>query len=347
MINIGICGFGYWGPTVYRTLVSNADFEVAAIADLRQSCRIRANRLNPTLQLFEDGREMINRAAIDAIAIATPVGTHFGLASYALRKGKHVLVEKPMCASVPEAEELVAIADKQNRTLLVDHVYVFHEAVRKIKNLKTSGAIGQISYYDVLRVNLGLFQPDVNVLWDLAPHDFSIMDYIFEEAPHYIEATGYCHVNSKLPDIVYVTAHYRSQMIAHLNLSWMSPVKVRRTAVGGSKQMIVWDDLNFEERLKIYDSGIEFRTEAERNSLMPSYRIGEISSPRLPNTEPLAAVFAHFGRVIRDKLPSPIDGRAGLRIVRLLEQTQLALNVSLDQFGEHGTARKPVLAAVL
>lgn len=339
MIKIGICGFGYWGPTLYRNVAANPAFNVVAIADPRAHCQEKARRLNPDLRIYDDGFEMIDRGDLDAVAIATPVGTHFRLVAHALRKGKHVIVEKPLCATAEEAEELVALADKQRRALLVDHVYVFHDAVRKIKELKLSGAIGKISYYDVLRVNLGLFQPDVNVLWDLAPHDFSIIDHIFEEAPAHVEATGYCHVNPDLPDIVYVTVHYPSQMIAHLNLSWMSPVKVRRTAVGGTKQMIVWDDLNFEERLKIYDSGIEFRPEQERSGLVPSYRIGDIYSPRLPNGEPLARVVEHFSRVIRDNEPSPIDGRAGLRIVRLLEEAQRALDASLSRLGDNRRAR--------
>ncbi|HEV2097914.1 MAG TPA: Gfo/Idh/MocA family oxidoreductase, partial [Stellaceae bacterium] len=260
---------------------------------------------------------------------ATPVSTHHALASHALRRGKHVLVEKPLAATSAEAEELVGLAEAGDLTLLVDHVYLFHDAVLKIKELRRGGELGFVSYYDSLRVNLGLFQPDMNVLWDLAPHDFSIMDFIFEEEPVQVEATGYCHVNPRLPDIAYVTAHYGSKMIAHLNLSWMSPVKVRRIAVGGTKRMVVWDDLNLEERLKIYNSGIDFQPEAERKVIVPSYRIGDISSPRLQNVEPLGRVVEHFREVIRKKAGSPIDGRAGMRIVNLLERAQQSLDRSL------------------
>src|SRR5262249_53427258 len=199
----------------------------------------------------------------------TPVSTHYSLALQALICGKHVLVEKPMCASVEEGRELVAIADKTKRTLMVDHTYLFHDAVRKLKEFKDSGVLGKITYYDSLRVNLGLFQSDVNVLWDLAPHDFSIMDYILDEQPLHVEATGYCHVNTHVPDIAYITLHYRTGIIAHLNLSWISPVKARRIALGGTAQMVVWDDLNPDERLKIYDSGLELHSQDERRILLP------------------------------------------------------------------------------
>lgn len=329
MINVGICGFGYWGPTLYRAFANNPSFNVVAIADPRAQSRERAARAHPRLRVHDSGEDLIDATDIDAVAIATPVSTHHELASRALRLGKHVMVEKPLAATVAEAEDLAALAAGQGATLIVDHVYIFHESVRRLKELQRQDALGFVSYYDSLRVNLGLFQPDVNVLWDLAPHDFSIMDYLFEEEPVHVEATGYCHVNPHLPDIAYVTAHYASRMIAHLNLSWMSPVKVRRVAVGGTKRMVVWDDLNSEERFKIYNSGIDIQSEAERDVIMPSYRIGDIHSPRLPNTEPLAQIVEHFHRAIRHQEPSPVDGRAGLRVVRLLERTQRALDQSL------------------
>jgi len=329
MINVGICGFGYWGPTLYRNLALNSGFAVTAIADPRDACREQAARLQPGIQTFQDGDELIDKGTVDAVVIATPVSTHYALAARALRRAKHVLVEKPLATTSAEAQELVGLAEAGDLALVVDHVYVFHDAVKKVKELRQSGELGFISYYDSLRVNLGLFQPDMNVLWDLAPHDFSIMDYVFEEEPAHIEATGYCHVNPHLPDIAFVTAHYSSKMIAHLNLSWMSPVKVRRVAVGGTKRMVVWDDLNLEERLKIFNSGIDFQPEAERKVIVPSYRIGDIYSPRLQNVEPLGPVVEHFHRVIRDRGESPIDGRAGLRVVRLLERAQQALDASL------------------
>jgi predicted dehydrogenase len=205
----------------------------------------------------------------------------------------------------------------------VDHIYVFHEVTRYLKKLVKSGQLGESSYFDSLRVNLGLFQPDVNVLWDLAPHDFSILDFLFGEEPIHIEATGYGHVNTRQPDIAYVTAHYRSRMIAHVNLSWLSPVKVRRIAIGGTKQMVVWDDLNAEERVKIYNSGIELRPEEQR---LIHYRIGDIHSPRVPNREALAGVIDEFSRTIRGNKASVVDGAHGVRVVRMLELAQKALD---------------------
>jgi predicted dehydrogenase len=339
VIRVGICGYGYWGPLVYRTFAANPAFDVVAIADLHADSQAKVRQLGRPIRVYDDGRELIDDADVDAVAVVTPPSTHYRLASHALRKGKHVLVEKPMAASAAEGRELLELADRSSLALLVDHVYVFHDVVRRLKELKQSGALGTVSYYDSLRVNLGLFQPEMNVLWDLAPHDFSIMDFIFEEQPYLVEATGYCHVNMHLPDIVYVTAHYASRMIAHLNLSWMSPVKVRRIAVGGSKQMVVWDDLNYDERLKLYNSGIDFQPNEQRSTMIPGYRIGDIYSPRIPAQEPLARLIEHFALVIRTKQPSPVDARAGLRVVKLLEQTQDALAATLHTLGLPTSAR--------
>ena len=329
MIKVGICGFGYWGPNLYRNFAASPSFTVAAVSDTVSECREKARRLNGQLALFADAHELIDSGICDAIVIATPVATHYALAGRALRKRNHVLVEKPLCTRAEEAADLVALAERERVVLLVDHVFVFHHAVRELKRLASSGALGTVSYYNSLRVNLGLFQSDVNVLWDLAPHDFAIMNYLFDETPVHIEVTGYCHVNPRLPDIVYVTAHYASHMIAHLNLSWMSPVKVRRVALGGSNQMVVWDDLNLEERIKIYNSGIEFRPQSERPAIVPSYRIGDISSPRIVNREALASVVEEFARAITERTPSPIGGREGVRVVRMLEEAQKGLDATL------------------
>ena len=345
MIRVGICGFGYWGPTLLRAFSMNPAFEVIAIADSSSDQQTKARKLRPAATVYCDGMEMIESPSVDAVAIATPVSTHYALASKALKHGKHVLVEKPMCASVEEGRELIALAQRTGRTLMVDHTYLFNAAVRKLKELNQSGALGKVTYYDSLRVNLGLFQSDVNVLWDLAPHDFSIMDYVLEEQPIEVEATGYCHVNSHLPDIAYFTLHYRSHVIAHLNLSWISPVKARRVALGGTSQMAIWDDLNPDEKLKIYNSGIEVRSEDERTTLVPGYRIGDINSPRLPSGEPLARAVEHFHAVIAEREAPIADGRLGLRVVDLLERSQRALDASLSRVARL-RAPGPVMRAV-
>ena len=254
MIKVGICGFGYWGPNLLRNLATNPGFCPVAVAERREAYRTNAATLAPNLRLYEEAADLIDNPEIEAVAIATPVGSHFELARRALARFKHVLVEKPMCTSVAEGEELVSLAERTRRTLMVNHTYLFHGAVQKLRELKNSGALGVVSYFDSVRINLGLFQPDMNVVWDLAPHDFSIMNYLFDEEPIQLEATGYCHLNPHLPDIAYITMHFPSRMIAHFHLSWMSPVKVRRIAVGGTNQMAVWDDLNQDEKLKIYDS---------------------------------------------------------------------------------------------
>lgn len=346
VIKVGLCGFGYWGPNLFRALSNNPGFTVTGVADGRAERRAAVPRASQALQLFESAEEMIDHPSVEAVVIATPVALHFELAARALKKGKHVLVEKPMCASVEQARELIAIAERSRATLMVDHTFIFHGVVQKLAELKRSGALGDVSYYDSLRVNLGLFQPDVNVLWDLGPHDFSIMDYLFDEDPIHVEATGYCHVNPSLPDIAYITVHFPSRTIAHFNLSWMSPVKVRRIAIGGSNQMVVWDDLNREERLKVYNSGIHVQPQEQRGVLIPSYRIGDVISPRVSDTEPLSLVAEHFRAVIAGKTASLMDGRKGLRIVTLLEDAQRSLDVSLGTAERLRTAsRNPAVAS--
>lgn len=329
MIKLGLIGFGYWGPNLLRNFSANPGFEVVAVAEPRPARQEKIRLMAPAVKIVDGGEEIIAMPEVDAIAIATPVATHFPLAKAALEAGKHVLVEKPLTGSVAEAEALVEIAEARGRVLMVDHTFLFTGAVQMIHDLVARGELGRISYFDSMRVNLGLFQPDVNVLWDLAPHDLSIMDYILGEEPIHVEASGHCHVNPHLPDIAYLTLHFPSKIVAHFNLSWMSPVKVRRTAIGGSNKMLVWDDLDREEKIKIYNSGIDFQPEEAKDVIIPDYRIGDIFSPRVSNREALAAVVEHFGAVIRGREQSIMDGRKGLRIVRTLERAQQALDASL------------------
>lgn len=329
MIRIALCGMGYWGRNLFRTLSNNAGLQIEAVVDPKLDGLQKLRKANPQIAFCDDLSEALSDLDIDAVVIATPVSAHYDLARAALDAGKHVMVEKPMCGSTAEAADLVARADACGLTLMVDHTFLFHPAVRRLGELVHSGTLGRISYFDSQRINLGLFQPDVNVLWDLAPHDLSIIDFLFGQEPFEIEATGYCHVNPVSPDIGYVTLHYPNALVAHLNLSWMSPVKMRRVAVGGSAKMAVWDDLNRDEPLKIYDSGISYLPEAKRDTILPSYRIGSVFSPRLPNAEPLADAVEHFRRVILGEEACRTDGRLGLRVVRTLERAQSALSSSL------------------
>jgi len=329
MVRVGLCGFGYWGPNLLRVFQHNAGFQVVAIADSTETSRLKARKANPGARLFASAEDLIADPDLDAVVIATPVDTHYALCRQALTLGKHVLVEKPLCTSVDEGRELVALSQRNALTLMVDHTYLFHGIARRLRVLKEEGALGTISYYDSLRVNLGLFQPDVNVLWDLGSHDFSIMDYILDEEPLHVEASGYCHVNPGVPDIAYITVHFASPIIAHFNLSWMSPVKVRRISIGGSKRMVIWDDLSREEPLKIFDSGITKQPEEQRGLLMPTYRIGDIYSPRVEQPEPLAELVEHFRAVIAGREESIMDGGRGLRVVRMLTAAQDALDHSL------------------
>ncbi len=328
MLKVGLIGYGYWGPNLYRNFRADPDFRVVAIADERPDKRALIERTLPDVRAVDSGEALIDMG-LDVVVIATRLSTHYALARRALEAGSHVMVEKPMTASTAEAEALVALARERGLTLMVDHTFLFTGAVEAIKGLIDRGDLGEVSYYDSMRVNLGLFQPDTNVLWDLAPHDFSIMDHLLEEEPIRIEASGFCHVNDGLPDIVYLTMHFASNRVAHFNLSWMSPVKVRRVGIGGSNRMLVWDDLNREEKIKIYDAGIQLQPEGRREVVIPDYRIGDIYSPRVENTEALAKVVRHMSQVIRGDAAPIMSGEHGLRNVRMLEIAQSALDASL------------------
>lgn len=333
MRKIGLIGYGYWGTNLFRNLAASGVFQVAAVAETSETRREAAARFIDVGRITASAVSIIDDKELDAVAIATPVATHFDLARRAILAGKHVLVEKPMCATTAEAEELVQLADRQGVVLMVDHTFLFTGAVQRITELVRRGELGRLCYYDSMRVNLGLFQPDVNVLWDLAPHDLSIIDRLVDEEPVHIEASGYCHVNHNFPDIVYLTLHYALPMVAHLNLSWMSPVKVRRVAIGGTDKMVVWDDLNREEKVKIYNSGIKVQPEDQRPVIVPDYRIGDIYSPRVVNREALSGVVEHFAKVIDREEESIMDGARGLRVVRVLEASQKALEESFRRSG--------------
>jgi predicted dehydrogenase len=334
MIRVGLIGYGYWGPNLARNLVSSRRFELVAIADTRPNSLTDANLRFPGGRVVGGADEILTGEGIDAVVIATPVATHFDFARTALIHGKHVLVEKPMCASVSEAEELAAIAQRCNRTLMVDHTFLFTGAVQMIRKVVESGQLGKICYFDSVRVNLGLFQEDVNCLWDLAPHDLSIINHLLDDKIVSIDIAGYCHVNPTLPDIVYMTLHYAHDTVAHFNLSWMSPVKIRRFIIGGTQRMLVWDDLEQDQKIRIYDSGIELHPQVERNMIIPDYRLGDIYSPRVSRQEALTGVVNHFADVISGVRASIMDAQSGLKVVRILEEAQAALERNLGHVAQ-------------
>jgi predicted dehydrogenase len=339
-IRVGIIGCGYWGPKLLRNFANNAAFEVVAVADRKPHAREEAARTKPGIIQFEEASDLLARDDIDAVVIATPVATHYPMAKAALEKGKHVLVEKPMCRTVAEAEELVAMARRLGRVLMVDHTFLFTGAVQTMAKIVKSGQLGKICYFDSMRLNLGLFQSDVNCLWDLAPHDLSIVDHLLEKDFISISVSGYCHINPSLPDMIYLTLHYADHTVAHFNLSWMSPVKVRRFAVGGTRSMLIWDDLDPDQKIRIYNSGIEVHSDDQRPVIIPGYRIGDIYSPRVPQQEALFGVVQHFGRVIRGEEASLMDGEKGLRVIRVLEAVQEQLDRKLEEISAiEGTVR--------
>jgi predicted dehydrogenase len=293
---------------------------VVTVADSRRDRLELLHRRHPNVAVTADYRSILEDPSIDAVAIATPVSTHFPLAMEALQAGKHVLVEKPMSTTTVEALRLIEEADRRNLILMVDHTFVYTGAVRKIRELIERGSLGDIYYYDSTRINLGLFQQDVDVIWDLAAHDLSIMDYILGEAPVEVSATGISHVRGAVENVAYVTAFYQSSLIAHLNVNWLSPVKVRRTLIGGSKQMVVYDDIESSEKVKVYDKGVTVKNGPESlHKLLVSYRSGDMYAPQLDVTEALRIEAAHFADCIMHGKTPLTDGHAGLRVVSVLE----------------------------
>ncbi len=320
MVKVGVIGYGYWGPNLVRNFVEAADTQVVAVADMRQDRLALVHRRHPGVETTTDHRDLLRRSDIDAIAISTPVSTHFPLALEALQAGKHVLVEKPMTTTSEEALRLIDEAERRNLVLMVDHTFVYTGAVRKVRDLIQKGSLGDIYYYDSTRINLGLFQQDVDVIWDLAVHDLSIMEYILPESPIAVSATGLGHVTGAAENIAYVTAFYQSPLIAHLNVNWLSPLKVRRTLIGGSKQMIVYDDIENSEKVRVYDKGITVKNGTESlYKMLVSYRSGDMYAPQIDVTEALKIEVTHFADCIMNGKTPITDGHAGLRVVSVLE----------------------------
>jgi predicted dehydrogenase len=327
MINVGVIGYGYWGPNLVRNFMAAPGSAVTNVCDLRAERLSSLEKLYPGVKACSDAASLISDPQIDAVIIATPVSSHFELAMQALKAGKHVLVEKPLAARSDQARQLVDEAAARKLVLLVDHTFVYTDAVRQIRELITSGKLGEIYYYDAVRVNLGLFQHDVNVIWDLAIHDLSIMDYVLPSKPIAISATGISHVPGQPENVAYITLFFSSAQIAHVHVNWLTPVKVRHTLIGGSDKMILYDDLEPSEKLKVYDKGINVTPGRPEDvyKMLVSYRSGDMWAPRLDNTEALQTEALHFIDCVEHNKQPETDGLAGLRMVNMIEAAETSL----------------------
>lgn len=324
-MKVAVIGVGYWGPNLIRNFLSLDEVENVVACDFDESRLAKMRKQFPGIETTPRLEEILSRSDVEIVAIATPVSSHFEIAKQSLLAGKHCWIEKPMTASVAEAEELIELAEKHHLKIFVDHTFIYTGAVRKMKEIITSGRLGEIYYFDSVRVNLGLFQHDVNVIWDLAPHDLSIMDYLLESKPLAVSAIGSCHVGNNLEDIAYLTLEFENNLIAHFHVNWLAPLKIRKTLIGGTKSMIVYDDTEASEKVKIYDKGIEVTTREGVYNTLVQYRTGDMLSPKLEQTEALAVGAQHFiDCVLNDKKPLA-DGVAGLNIVRILEASTASM----------------------
>jgi predicted dehydrogenase len=330
MLRIGVIGYGYWGPNLVRNFNSANGSSVVMVCDMNQQSLKKVKKAYPHVGVTSDVKELMKSADIDAVAIATPVFTHCELAKLALAEGKHIFIEKPFTYSIAEGEELIELAEKKKLKIMVDHTFLYTGAVRKIRQLVEDNVLGDLYYFDSVRVNLGLFQHDVNVVWDLAPHDISIMDYVIGEKPLAVVGTGEGHFDRGLEDIAYLTFYYPHNIIAHINVNWLSPVKVRTTLIGGKRKMLVWNDLEPDEKIKIYDKGVQVKTKEGKYNLLVDYRSGDMWAPKIEQTEALKVMAEKFVVYIENGGTVVNDGEAGLNNVKML----VASNKSLKNKGE-------------
>lgn len=324
-INVGVIGCGYWGPNLIRNFVDNDSARLQWICDVDERRLAKMSRRYPFAQTTTDYQKLVNDSDLDAVAVVTPVATHFTIASGLLRAGKHVLLEKPLAANVEQAEQLIELAEKKARILMVDHTFVYTGAVRKMKEIVASGELGELLYFDSVRINLGLFQRDINVLWDLAPHDLSIMDYLIARQPEGLSAIGSCHIEAGIENIAYLITKFPDDFIAHFHFNWLAPVKIRHTLIAGSSKMILYDDIEPTEKVRVYDKGVTVGDREADYQTLVSYRTGDVWAPKLDTTEALRYVVAEFLDSIRAGRPPLTDGHSGLRVVRLLEAAQKSI----------------------
>jgi predicted dehydrogenase len=349
MIRMGVLGYGYWGPNLVRNFSEVPGACVSVVSDLIPERLAQVSLRYPTIKTTTHHRDVFTDTSIDAVVIATPVSTHFELASQALNAGKHVLVEKPLTATVQEGLRLLEMAQRSKCILMVDHTFVYTGAVRKIKELIDAKELGKLYYYDSVRVNLGLFQHDVNVLWDLAVHDLSIMEYVLGERPCTVAATGVAHIAGRPQNVAYLTCFFQNNFIAHFHVNWLAPVKIRRTLIGGDRRMIVYDDLEPSEKVKVYDKGITIDDRKDNiYKLLVGYRAGDMHAPVLDATEALRTEASHFISCIQQGRQPLTGGPMGLRVVRILEaatksMAQRGQPVEVDWGELHGRIASPLV----
>src|SRR3989440_1253081 len=325
---IGVIGCGYWGPNLLRNFAENESAQLRWICDLDEARLAAMGRRYPAARTISDYRKLLADPELDAVAVVTPVATHYEIARQALLAGKHVLVEKPLTATAREAEELIELADRNELALMVDHTFVYTGGVRKMKEILQSCELGELLYFDSIRINLGLFQRDINVLWDLAPHDLSIMDYLIERQPVGVTALGSCHIEPGIENIAYLVMKFPDDFIAHFHFNWLAPVKIRRTLIAGARKMILYDDIEPTEKIRVYDKGVDTNRGDDREAdyqTLVSYRTGDVWAPKLDSTEALRHIVAEFLDSIVSKRKPLTDGEAGLRVVRILEAAQQSI----------------------
>jgi predicted dehydrogenase len=335
-MKVGVIGYGYWGPNLVRNLMGVEGCTVLMVSDLRPERLTTVQKHYPSITTTRSADDVFNNNEIDAVAIATPVMAHYPLIKKALLTGKHVLAEKPMTTSKAQASELIQIAVKNERTLMVDHTFLYTGAVRKIKKIIESGEIGDLQYYDSLRINLGLFQKDINVLWDLAVHDISILLHLINKKPKSVQAIGVTHTCNDIENIAYLTLHYDNGFIAHCNCSWVSPVKVRTTYIGGTKKMIVYNDLEGSEKVKVYDSGYEINTDEDLRKVLVGYRTGDVFSPKIDTKEALAEMASDFVKACTENKEPLSNWKLAYEVVNILE----AAEISIKSNGSRITLRR-------
>lgn len=324
VLRMGVIGFGYWGPNIVRNIRNIDNAQLVSVCDKSPAALRRAAKGYPGVHLTTDFGEILRSPDIDAVAVITPVWTHYELAKSALENGKHVFVEKPFTSTPWQAEELIELADRKGLKIMVDHTFLFSGAVKKIREIVDAGTLGPLYYFDSTRVNLGLFQHDVSVVWDLAPHDLSIMDHIIREEPEAVVATGGNHLNGQA-DMAFITIYFPRNIVAHINVNWLSPVKVRTTLIGGKDKMLVWNDLEADEKIKVYDKGVQMTSGEGIYDVLVSYRTGDVWAPKCDQTEALKTELQYFTDCILNNRTPTNDGLAGLRVVKLLDAADQSL----------------------